>query len=99
VTKKEFVEIFYENGKFKTKKEAEEKLNALLESIGEALSKGEEVRFIGWGSFEVTERGERKYRSPQTGRIRTTKPKKAVKFKVGKGLADKVAKSRPRKKK
>ena len=50
-----------------TKKDTETIINALGEVIKETLAKGEEIRFIGFGSFEVKERAQRKGRNPQTG--------------------------------
>ena len=50
-----------------TKKDTETIINALGEVIKETLAKGEEIRFIGFGSFEVKERSRRKGRNPKTG--------------------------------
>ena len=38
-----------------TKKEAEMALNALMESIQEALVSGDKVQLVGFGTFEVSE--------------------------------------------
>mgnify|MGYP002662029842 FL=1 len=47
---------------------------------------------FGWGSFAVQKRAARNGRNPQTGKDIKIAAKKVVKFKVGKKLADKVAK-------
>lgn len=39
-----------------TKKDAEAAINALLQSVQEALSKGEKVQLIGFGTFETRNR-------------------------------------------
>jgi len=90
MTKKDFVALFKERGNFETKAEAERKLDAFTGLIEDILAKGEEVNFIGWGKFSVAERAERKGRNPKTGEEITIPAKKAVKFKAGKKLNDKV---------
>ena len=48
-----------------TKKEAEMALNALMESIQEALVSGDKVQLVGFGTFETRERAARKGRNPR----------------------------------
>ena len=67
MTKKEFVELYFEKGGFETKTEAERKMKAFLETVETALIQGEEVIFTGWGKWEVVERAERIGRNPKTG--------------------------------
>ena len=50
------------------------------------------VQFVGWGTFDVQKRAARTGRNPQTGKEIKIAAKKVVKFKVGKKLAEKVAK-------
>ena len=90
MTKKEFVALFAEKGNFESKAEAERKLDAMLETIEETLIKGEDVAFIGWGTFSVIERAAKKGRNPKTGEEIQIAAKKALKFKPGKKLADMV---------
>ena len=92
MTKKEFVELYFEKGGFETKVEAEKKAKAFLDTVEEALVKGEEVIFTGWGKWEVVEKSERVGRNPKTGEEITIPAKKAIKFKVGKALEEKVNK-------
>ena len=73
------------------KNEAERLVGAFLETVEEALVKGELVRFIGFGSWEVKERAAREVMNPQTQKKIKVGAKKVVKFKVGQTLADKVA--------
>ena len=75
-----------------TKKATEATVNALVEVIAEALKKEEKVQLVGFGTFEVRHRAKRKGRNPQTGKEIKIAAKKVVKFKVGKKLAEKVAK-------
>ena len=92
MTKKEFVELYFEKGGFETKVEAEKKAKAFLETVEEALIKGEEVAFVGWGKWEVVEKAERVGRNPKTGEEITIPARKAIKFRVGKALEEKVNK-------
>lgn len=75
-----------------TKKDAEKALNAFMESVEEALVKGDKVQLIGFGSFEVRKRAARKGRNPQTKEELTIPESKAPIFKVGKALKDEVNK-------
>ena len=90
MTKKEFVDLYAAKAKFETKAEAERKLNTLLDLFEEVLVKGDDINFVGWGKFEVRETPARTGRNPKTGEEVAILAKKVVKFKAGKGLADKV---------
>ena len=50
-----------------TKKDAGQAVDALFEAVTEALSDGERVQIVGFGTFEVRERAARRGRNPQTG--------------------------------
>ena len=93
MSKKEFVDA-YAKATGETKKRAEELVNAFLETAEEFLVKGENIQFVGWGTFEVKERAAREGRNPSTGDTIQIEAKKVVKFKVGKKLADKVAEAK-----
>lgn len=73
-----------------TRVDAEKALNAFIESVEEALVSGDKVQLVGFGSFEVRERAERKGRNPQTKKEITIKASKAPVFRVGKVLKDMV---------
>ena len=73
-----------------TKKNAEASINALIDVIAESLKDGEKIQVVGFGSFEVRERAERKGRNPQTGKEMKIAAKKAPVFKAGKALIDAV---------
>jgi DNA-binding protein HU-beta len=75
-----------------TKKDAEKAVNALFASIEEALVLDDKVQIIGFGTFEVKTREERKGRNPQTGAEITIPASKNPVFKAGKGLKDAINK-------
>jgi len=75
-----------------TKKDAEKAITALFESIEGALAQDDKVQVIGFGTFEVKSREERKGRNPQTGAEITIPASKSPVFKAGKSLKDAVNK-------
>jgi DNA-binding protein HU-beta len=75
-----------------SKKNSEAALNALISSVEDALVAGEKVVLVGFGTFEVKTRAERKGRNPQTKEEIIIPSSKAPVFKAGKGLKDKVNK-------
>ena len=75
-----------------TKKDVSATVEALFETIQEAVKAGEKVQVIGFGNFEVRERAARKGRNPQTGKEIKIKASKVPAFKAGKALKDAVKK-------
>ena len=73
-----------------TKSDAGKALDAFLESVKTALGKGESVALVGFGTFSVKERAERKGRNPQTGEEIIIQAAKIPAFKAGKSLKDAV---------
>ena len=90
MTKAELVEKIYAKTNGLTKAKAEEALNAVVDSLREALAAGESVVFTGFGSFKVVERASRKGRNPRTGKAITIPASKVAKFTAGKGLKDAI---------
>jgi len=73
-----------------SKAKAEKIVKAVLSAIGEAISKGEEVRLSELGVFKLGQRSERKGRNPRTGEILTIPPKRVVKFVATKHIREAV---------
>ena len=73
-----------------TKKDVSAVVDALFETIQEALQAGEKVQVIGFGNFEVRERAARKGRNPQSGEEIQIEASKVPAFKAGKALKDAV---------
>ncbi len=61
-------------------------LDAVLEGIGKALKKGDEVRLVGFGTFSVRERAAGKGRNPATGKEIKIPASKNARFKSGAAL-------------
>lgn len=74
-----------------TKKDSEKAVNALFSSIEEALVGGDKVQLVGFGTFEVRERKERKGQNPQTKQEIIIPATRVPAFKAGKNLKDVVA--------
>lgn len=75
-----------------TKKSAGEAVEAVLSSISDALAKGEKVTLVGFGTFEVRQRAERRGVNPATRAAITIPASKVPAFKAGKSLKQAVAK-------
>jgi len=73
-----------------TKKGAGNVIDAIVETITNALKKGEKVALVGFGTFQVMKRKARRGRNPQTGKAIQIPAKKVPKFKAGKNLREVV---------
>ncbi len=73
-----------------SKADAGAAVDAVLSGITGALSAGDGVSLVGFGTFSVTERAARTARNPRTGEPIQVAASKAPKFKAGKGLKDAV---------
>lgn len=69
-----------------TKVEAKSAVEAVMGTTVEALQKGDKLSLVGFGTFSVSERGERKARNIKTGAEIIVPAKKVVKFKAGADL-------------
>lgn len=75
-----------------SKKDSEAVVGAVVASITEALANGEKVSLVGFGTFEVKTRSERKGINPRTKEEITIAASKLPAFKAGKALKDAVSK-------
>ena len=73
-----------------SKTDAAEAIEATFNAIEKALKSGDEVRIIGFGSFQVADRAESVRRNPSTGEPMTVPAARVPKFKAGKALRDAV---------
>ena len=73
-----------------SKKDAEKALTAFTNVVADALTNGDKVQLVGFGTFEVTKRAERQGRNPATRDTITIPASKSPKFKAGKSLKEAV---------
>jgi DNA-binding protein HU-beta len=91
MNKKELVDVVAKKTGAK-KKDVKKIIDATIESIKEALEKGQKVQLVGFGSFEVREAAARKGVNPRTKQPIQIPARKVPKFKAGKDLKKRVSK-------
>ena len=74
-----------------TKKQADAVLSAALDSIVDAVSTGDKVTLVGFGSFERRDRKEREGRNPKTNEKMSIPATRVPAFSPGKLFREKVA--------
>jgi len=89
VNKSELVEAIAGSADI-TKAAAGRALDAMTETIAEALKAGDQVVLVGFGTFAVKERAARTGRNPQTGEPLEIAAATIPNFKAGKALKDAV---------
>jgi DNA-binding protein HU-beta len=72
-----------------TKVVAGKALDSFISNVVADLKKNGRFGLVGFGTFSIAKRKARTGRNPQTGAKIKIKAKKVVKFKAGKGLAEK----------
>ena len=75
-----------------SKKDSEKAVNAAFDAITEALAAGDKVQPVGFGAFEVKERGARIGRNPKPKEEIEIPASRVASFKVGKALKEAVTK-------
>ena len=75
-----------------SKKDSETAVNAVLDAITSALTDGDKVQLVGFGSFEVKKCAARTGRNPRTKEVVEIPASQVPVFKAGKALKDAVAK-------
>lgn len=70
--------------------QAGETINTVMDVIKESLIGGDDVKLVGFGTFKLVDRAARKGRNPQTGEEIEIPARKAISFKVHKGLKEAV---------
>ena len=89
MTKAELIDKVAQKTKV-SKADAGRVLGGFLDSVTQALTKGDSVTLVGFGTFMVGKRAARKGRNPQTGGTINIPASKVPRFKAGKGLKDAV---------
>lgn len=73
-----------------TKKDAAQVVDAVFDTILNALKAGDSVQILGFGNFEIRDRAARTGRNPQTGEEIEIPASKVPAFKPGKQLKEAV---------
>ena len=73
-----------------SRNDATRAVDSVFEIITKALKKGDEVRLVGFGTFNVSKRAASVGRNPRTGEQIEIPASKQPKFRAGKGLKDSV---------
>lgn len=87
VNKSELIEAIAKEADI-SKAAAGKALDGFTKAVTTALKKGDTVTLVGFGTFYVGERAERKGRNPQTGKELIIPAAKSPKFRAGKALKD-----------
>ncbi len=85
MTKRELIEVVAKKANL-TNKASRDSVQAVINSIRDALKRGEKVVITGFGTFSVRNRVERIGRNPKTGEKITIAARKAPGFTPGKTL-------------
>lgn len=75
-----------------SKKDAEKAVSAFVDAVVGAVAGGDKVQLVGFGTFEVRDRAERKGRNPRSGDEMIIKASKLPVFKAGKSFKEAVSK-------
>lgn len=71
-----------------SKADSKKALDAFISSVSSTLKSGDKVSLVGFGTFSVSERGERSGINPSTKAVITIPAKKVAKFKAGAELSE-----------
>ncbi|MGO9903387.1 MAG: HU family DNA-binding protein [Solirubrobacteraceae bacterium] len=85
LTKSEFIDQVADRSGL-SKKDAAEAVDAVLATVEDALKRGSDVVFSGFGKFSVSERGAREGRNPATGEKIQIAASRVPKFTAGAAL-------------
>jgi DNA-binding protein HU-beta len=73
-----------------TKAKASETIDAMVNAIETALSKGEKVTLVGFGTWETSVRQARKGRNPKTNEVLDIPSRTVARFRAGSNLSKQV---------
>lgn len=90
--KSELIQKLAEENPHLFQRDLENIVNAILEEIGGALSRGDRVELRGFGAFSVKNRAARVGRNPRTGEQVEVGEKYVPQFKAGKEIRERLNK-------
>ncbi|AGF46851.1 integration host factor subunit alpha [Candidatus Kinetoplastibacterium desouzaii TCC079E] len=85
VTKSELIDLIFERVGL-SKKESKIIVNAFFEEISNSLESGEEVKFSGFGAFNLIDKKKRPGRNPKTGESIPISARRVVAFRPSRVL-------------
>jgi DNA-binding protein HU-beta len=90
MNKAELIDAVAKDGKI-SKKDAAAAVDAMINTVTNALKKGDKVTLVGFGTWEVRKRAARKGVNPRTGEAIKIKATKVVSFRPGAAIKQAVA--------
>jgi integration host factor subunit alpha len=82
MTKKEIARAVYANVEGLSKKEADELVDLVFETMKEMLGRGEKIKIAGFGNLVFRDKRQRNGRNPQTGEAIVLTARRVLVFKV-----------------
>lgn len=89
MNKADFVDLFAKRAKL-PKSQAESMVDTFIELIQKSVSTGEEVKFVGFGTFDQATRKSRNGHNPKTGTSIVIPASRVPRFRPGKDFKDLV---------
>jgi integration host factor subunit beta len=90
ITKKDLIDRIAHANEHITRSDVKDVVQAFLDAMIDELGSGNRLEFRDFGVFEVKKRAARTAQNPQTGQPVRVPPKRAVKFKVGRLMKDRL---------
>ncbi|GAB4299658.1 MAG: integration host factor subunit beta [Desulfuromonadia bacterium] len=90
MTRSELIDRLVDENPTLTRRDAEEIVSLIFDTMTDALVHGERIEIRGFGSFTVREREPRRARNPKSGTTLQIPARKAPFFKTGKELRERV---------
>ena len=88
MNKSNIIENLHKNNKSLSKKDIEESIILVIESLTKALSDGDRVELRGFGTFSTRQRSKRISRNPKTGKSISIQQKFHPYFRASKNLKE-----------
>lgn len=92
MNKAELIDQLAQKGEL-SKSQSEHMLNCVLEIIQKAVCNGEEVKLVGFGTFDQSQRKARNGRNPKTGSLMTIPATCVPRFRPGKDFKERMNRS------
>jgi integration host factor subunit alpha len=77
-----------------SKAESRQPVDLVLESVVQALERGDDVKLTNFGVFEIRQKGERIGRNPRTGETATIAPRRTISFRASSHMKAKVGRGK-----